>query len=51
MFSEGNAAHPVGCDSSLQIVIAVWGTFLNLNFPDQLFGALQILKNSPNDHY
>jgi hypothetical protein len=31
MFSEGNAAHPVGCDSPLQIVMAVWGTFF-LNF-------------------
>jgi hypothetical protein len=27
MFSEGNAAHPVGCDSPLQIVLAVWRTF------------------------
>jgi len=27
MFSEGNAAHPVRCDSPLQIEIAVWHTF------------------------
>jgi hypothetical protein len=27
MFSEGNAAHPVGCDSPLQIVHAVWWNF------------------------
>jgi hypothetical protein len=28
MFSEGNAAHPVGFDSQSQIVMAVWHTFL-----------------------
>jgi hypothetical protein len=28
MFSEDNAAHPVGCDNPLQIVMAVWHTFL-----------------------
>ncbi len=28
MFSEGNAAHPVGCDSPPQIVMAVRHTFL-----------------------
>jgi hypothetical protein len=27
MFSEGNAAPPVGSDSPLQIVMAVWLTF------------------------
>ena len=33
MLSEGNAAPPVGCDSPLQIVMAVWRPFcLNLNF-------------------
>jgi hypothetical protein len=26
MFSEGNAAHPVGCDSPLQIVMAISST-------------------------
>ncbi len=26
MFAEANAAHPVGCDSPLQIVMAVWHT-------------------------
>jgi hypothetical protein len=31
--SEGNAAHPVGSDSPLQIVMAVWRPFcLNSNF-------------------
>jgi hypothetical protein len=29
--AEGNAAHPVGCDSPLQIVMAIWHSFLNLN--------------------
>jgi hypothetical protein len=33
MFSEGNAAHPVGCDSPLQTVMGVGRNFLlNLNF-------------------
>jgi hypothetical protein len=33
MLSEGNAAHPVGCDSPVQIVMAVWRPFcLNSNF-------------------
>ncbi len=33
MFSRANAAHPVGCDSSLQLVMAVWrALLLNLNF-------------------
>jgi hypothetical protein len=27
MFSEGNVAHPVGCYSQLQIVMAGWRTF------------------------
>jgi hypothetical protein len=27
MFSEDNGAHPVRCDSQLQIVMAVWLTF------------------------
>jgi hypothetical protein len=33
MLEEGIAALPVGCDSPLQIVMAVWRPFcLNLNF-------------------
>ncbi len=32
MFSEGNADHPVGCDSPLQIVMAVWHTFFESEF-------------------
>jgi hypothetical protein len=31
MFLEGNAALPVGCDSMLQIVMAVAHFFKNLN--------------------
>ncbi len=27
MFSEGNAVHPVGCDSPLQMLMAVWCIF------------------------
>jgi hypothetical protein len=30
MFSEGNAAQPVGCDSPLQIIKAVWDTFIKI---------------------
>jgi hypothetical protein len=36
MLSEGNASLPVGCDSPLQIVMAVWGPFcFNFNFLGQ----------------
>ncbi len=28
---RGHAAHPFRCDSPLQIVMAIWSTFLNLN--------------------
>ncbi len=52
MFSEGNAAHPVGCDSLLQIVIAIWRIFFEFELAGLgvearcwlywLFGALQI---------
>ncbi len=31
MLSEGNAAHPVECDSPLQILMSVWHPFLCLN--------------------
>jgi hypothetical protein len=31
MFSEDNAFHPVRCDSPVQIVLAVWGTFFILD--------------------
>ncbi len=41
MLSEGNAAHPVGCDSPLQIVMAVWRPFcLNSNFPGWVWRPL-----------
>jgi hypothetical protein len=56
MFSEGNAAHPVGCDSPLQKVMAVWCHFLKFELTGTgvaaccllqwLFGALQILKKA-----
>jgi hypothetical protein len=32
MFSEGNAAHSVGCDCPLLIEMALGALFLNLNF-------------------
>jgi hypothetical protein len=50
-------AHPVGCKSLLQIVMAVWRIFyFYLNFlgllQQRVFGTFQILKKSePNDHY
>jgi hypothetical protein len=34
MFSEGNAAHPVECDSPLQIVLAVWRTIFEFELPE-----------------
>jgi hypothetical protein len=37
MLSESNAVHPAGCDSPLQIVMAVWRPFcLNSNFPGRV---------------
>ncbi len=58
MFSEGNAARPIRCDSSLQIVMAVWRAFLNLNLLGRVWqttadnkGCLvhfQFLKSAPN---
>ncbi len=38
MFSEGNAAHPVGCDSPLQIEMSVWH-------------ATNLKKSAQNRHY
>jgi hypothetical protein len=61
MFSEGNAAHPVGSDSPLQIVIAVWRTFLYLNLLGQVslpsadnngcLARFKLEKSAPNGHY
>ncbi len=34
MFSEGNAAHPVGCDGPLKIVMAVLRTFFEFELPE-----------------
>jgi hypothetical protein len=50
--SEGNAANPVGCDSPLQIEMAVWRPFcLSSNF---LGGVLQPSADNngaPKGHY
>ncbi len=32
MFSEGNAAHSIGCDSPLEMVMAVCHTFFEFEF-------------------
>jgi len=61
MLSEGNAAHPVKCDSPLQIVMAVWCTFFTfeegqaaitvfsrLSCPTQ---QVQVQKSAPNGPY
>ncbi len=57
MFSEGNAAHPVGCDSTLQLGMAVWYPFFEFEIlcrcdnpllTTMLFGALQISKKCAN---
>jgi hypothetical protein len=46
MLSEGNAAYPFRCDSPLQIVMAVWGTFCldsnNKNYETQKKVSFQI---------
>jgi hypothetical protein len=48
MFLEDNAAHPVGCDSQLKIVMAIRRTFFSLkvhkieNFFDSDFGICVI---------
>jgi hypothetical protein len=39
MFSEGNAAHPVGYDS-LQIIMAVWHPFFKFDLPARGVTAL-----------
>jgi hypothetical protein len=44
MFSEGNAAHPVRCDSPLQIVMAVWRIyFILFELAGSCVTALQIV--------
>ncbi len=32
IFSEGNAAHPVGCESPLQILMTVWRVSIEFEF-------------------
>jgi hypothetical protein len=44
MFSEGNAAHPVGCDSPLLIVMAVRHTFFDLNLLEHHKGRKGTLR-------
>ncbi len=51
MLSEGNAAHPIGCDSPLQIVMAVWRPFcLNSNFLDQEWQPSADNNSAPKGH-
>jgi hypothetical protein len=46
LLSEGNAAHPFRCDSPLQIVMAIWRTFLKFELAGSGadYGLPQILK-------
>jgi hypothetical protein len=60
MFLEGNVAHPVRCDSPLQIKMAVWRTFFEFELAGlgvtarcrvmAVWCALN-LKKVPNGHY
>jgi hypothetical protein len=50
MFSEGNAAQIVRCDSPLQIVMMVWRTFLLLKIK-AVWHASNFKKSTPNGHY
>ncbi len=52
MLSEGDAAHPVGCDSPLQIVMAVWSPFcLNSNFLGWAWQHSADNNSAPKSHY
>jgi hypothetical protein len=52
MLSEGNAAHPVGCDSPLQILMAVWRPFcLNSNFLGHVRQPSADNNDAPKGHY
>jgi hypothetical protein len=52
MFSEGNAAHPVRCDSPLQIVMPVWRPFcLNSNFLGRVWQPSVDNNGAPKGHY
>ncbi len=61
MFLEDNAAHPVGCDSQLQIVMTIRRTFFSLKLlgrvcqsaADYVMAVWRTKnkKNAPNGHY
>ncbi len=52
MLSEGNATHPFGCDSPLQIVMAVWRPFcLNSNFLGRVWQPSAANNGAPKGHY
>ena len=52
MLSEGNVALSVGCDSPLQIVMAVWRPFcLNSNFLGRVWQPSADNNGAPNGHY
>jgi hypothetical protein len=52
MFSEGNAAHPVGCDSPLQKVMALWGPIcLKSNSQGQVLQPSADNNGAPKGHY
>ncbi len=52
MLSEGNAALPVGCDSTLQIVMAVWRPFcLNSNFLGRVWQPSADNNGALKGHY
>jgi hypothetical protein len=52
MLSEGSAAHPLGCDSPIQIVIAVWRPFcLNSNFLCRVWQPSADNNGVPKGHY
>ncbi len=55
MFSEGNAANLVGCDSPLQIGMAIWRTFLKFEpcwvGRDSPLQIVMALRRASNGHY
>ncbi len=52
MLSEGNAANPFGCDSPLQVVMAVWRPFcLNSNFLGRLWQSSADNIGAPKGQY
>jgi hypothetical protein len=51
MFSEGNAALPVWCDSPLQIVMAVWRTLFEFKLLGRVLQPSADNNGAPNGHY